>query len=227
MLGLTCSNCREAQTVPVSMLGKEHQCIKCGTVDKITLDPWEVLRIILGYVVCLIVSIAKGYIVGLITLVVFIGSYCAYVFLRQMRHIVKEDNKTLKDQAAKRLDDARRTFTPPNCPKCGEDKWELVETSPSYKSAIWKCDYCKKKLTVKANLNKESQRKDSRAIPKAVQTEVWRRDKGQCVECGSKKNIEYDHIIPWSKGGGNTARNIQLLCQNCNRSKSNKVPGSW
>lgn len=50
----------------------------------------------------------------------------------------------------------------------------------------------------------------SRYIPKHVQREVWRRDNGRCVECGSNKNLEFDQIIPFSKGGSNTTRNIQL-----------------
>ena len=41
--------------------------------------------------------------------------------------------------------------------------------------------------------------------------------------CGSQKNLEFDHIIPVSKGGANTARNLQLLCQDCNRHKSDKI----
>ena len=56
-------------------------------------------------------------------------------------------------------------------------------------------------------------------IPDDVKMFVWRRDGGKCVKCGSKKNLEYDHIIPVSMGGSNTARNIQLLCEECNRSK--------
>ena len=60
---------------------------------------------------------------------------------------------------------------------------------------------------------------ERQSIPNDVKTIVWQRDKGHCVKCGSQKNIEYDHIIPLAKGGSNTARNIQLLCENCNRSK--------
>lgn len=60
-------------------------------------------------------------------------------------------------------------------------------------------------------------------IPEDVRFEVWRRDGGKCVICGSQKNLEFDHIIPFSKGGSSTARNIQLLCQDCNRHKSDKI----
>ena len=60
-------------------------------------------------------------------------------------------------------------------------------------------------------------------IPEEVKFEVWRRDEGKCVICNSNQNLEFDHIIPFSKGGSNTARNLQLLCETCNRKKSNKI----
>jgi len=60
-------------------------------------------------------------------------------------------------------------------------------------------------------------------IPDDVQQFVWRRDKGCCVKCGSNEKLEFDHIIPFSKGGSNTERNLQLLCEACNRGKSNKI----
>lgn len=68
---------------------------------------------------------------------------------------------------------------------------------------------------------KEGQR--NRVIPKSVRMEVWRRDMGRCNDCGSKERLEFDHIIPFSKGGSNTARNIQLLCENCNRREGGNV----
>jgi HNH endonuclease len=60
-------------------------------------------------------------------------------------------------------------------------------------------------------------------IPENVRTEVWRRDGGQCVRCGSRMNLEFDHIVPVSMGGSNTARNIELLCETCNRAKGASV----
>lgn len=62
-------------------------------------------------------------------------------------------------------------------------------------------------------------------IPEAVRVAVWRRDQGQCATpgCHSRKNLEYDHIIPIDLGGSNTERNVELLCESCNRHKSNKI----
>ena len=60
-------------------------------------------------------------------------------------------------------------------------------------------------------------------IPTAVRREVWRRDQGKCARCGSREKLEYDHIVPLSKGGSNTVRNIELLCEQCNRAKSDAI----
>lgn len=59
----------------------------------------------------------------------------------------------------------------------------------------------------------------ARSISQSVKDAVWRRDGGKCAKCGSSHKLEFDHIIPFSLGGSNTYRNIQLLCESCNRSK--------
>jgi Holliday junction DNA helicase RuvB len=69
----------------------------------------------------------------------------------------------------------------------------------------------------------EDSRASRDAIPSEVRREVWRRDEGKCVKCGSRSNLEYDHIIPVSRGGSNTARNIELLCEACNRAKGDLI----
>jgi 5-methylcytosine-specific restriction endonuclease McrA len=56
-------------------------------------------------------------------------------------------------------------------------------------------------------------------IPREVRLDVWRRDRGRCVECGSGFELQYDHVIPFSMGGATTAENLQLLCADCNRAK--------
>ena len=60
-------------------------------------------------------------------------------------------------------------------------------------------------------------------IPQEIVDAVYRRDKGRCVKCGSTKNLQLDHIIPFSKGGATSLENLQLLCQKCNLEKSNKI----
>jgi len=69
----------------------------------------------------------------------------------------------------------------------------------------------------------EPLRLNRKHIPKDVKREVWRRDMGRCTKCGSRENLEYDHIIPVSKGGSSTSRNIELLCQSCNRKKAGQI----
>lgn len=58
------------------------------------------------------------------------------------------------------------------------------------------------------------------AIPRDVRQAVFERDAGQCVECGSIFDLQYDHVIPLALGGGTRTENLQLLCGACNREKS-------
>lgn len=60
-------------------------------------------------------------------------------------------------------------------------------------------------------------------IPMDIATAVWNRDGGKCCICGSNENLEFDHIIPISKGGATTLRNLQILCKNCNIKKSDNI----
>lgn len=64
---------------------------------------------------------------------------------------------------------------------------------------------------------------ERKPIQDDVKMTVWQRDNGKCVKCGGRENLEFDHIIPFSKGGSNTERNIQLLCESCNREKYNNI----
>lgn len=63
----------------------------------------------------------------------------------------------------------------------------------------------------------------SRAIPQSVKHEVWHRDGGRCVQCGSVQNMHFDHIIPFAKGGSHSVQNIQLLCAACNLTKGDRI----
>ena len=72
--------------------------------------------------------------------------------------------------------------------------------------------------------NKTSDLDHPRIIPSWVKREVWKRDQGKCVLCGSKDNLHFDHIIPYSKGGSSLIpENIQLLCARHNIDKRDKI----
>lgn len=55
-----------------------------------------------------------------------------------------------------------------------------------------------------------------RMIPASVKRMVYARDK-KCVNCGSKRNLNFDHRLPYSMGGENSVENIRLLCFQCNQ----------
>jgi len=55
---------------------------------------------------------------------------------------------------------------------------------------------------------------------------VVRRDNHVCQLCHAyvpDNEVEFDHIIPFSRGGPTTVENIRLLCVACNRKKSNSL----
>ena len=56
-------------------------------------------------------------------------------------------------------------------------------------------------------------------IPRAIRLAVFERDGGCCAACGSRFDLQYDHVIPLHLGGASTAANLQLLCADCNRAK--------
>lgn len=60
-------------------------------------------------------------------------------------------------------------------------------------------------------------------IPDAIRQQVWVRDQGCCVHCGANSNLQFDHIIPYSKGGADSEQNLQILCERCNRIKSDTI----
>ena len=93
-------------------------------------------------------------------------------------------------------------------------KLEELDTIVSYS------DYLQSETEQTEHLEKSSR---SRTISQEIKDKVWNRDGGKCILCGSNEVIEFDHIIPFSKGGSNTYRNIQILCQSCNRSKSDSI----
>lgn len=49
---------------------------------------------------------------------------------------------------------------------------------------------------------------------------IYERDGGQCCQCGTTDNLEFDHIVPMFLGGIGTVENGQLLCRPCHLQKT-------
>jgi site-specific DNA-methyltransferase (adenine-specific) len=70
-------------------------------------------------------------------------------------------------------------------------------------------------------------RSDLKITPKSpsVKERLYKQQNGKCNACGEDFkiwNLEIDHIIPDTKGGGDYYENYQLLCGSCNRIKGDR-----
>jgi len=58
---------------------------------------------------------------------------------------------------------------------------------------------------------------------KPSRSSIYKRDENKCQYCGSTKSLTIDHVIPKSKGGGDTWENLVVACCSCNTKKGDKL----
>jgi hypothetical protein len=64
-----------------------------------------------------------------------------------------------------------------------------------------------------------------RSFSDSIKQKVYEKQKGVCVHCKEKfelEGMEADHINPWHEGGKTILDNCQILCKECNRTKSGR-----
>lgn len=94
------------------------------------------------------------------------------------------------------------------------------------KAALVVNELLRERFMMLTEASQEAEKWPTRYVSKKIRGIVFKRDKGECQECESKENIEYDHIKPVSQGGESTEDNLQLLCRSCNRKKRVRVAGA-
>lgn len=56
-----------------------------------------------------------------------------------------------------------------------------------------------------------------------LRNEIFTRDNYTCQYCGKKEGkLELDHVVAFSKGGGDDTDNLVTACRKCNRQKRDK-----
>ena len=71
-----------------------------------------------------------------------------------------------------------------------------------------------------------TRRNRSRNISNSTIIRVARRDNNTCQICGKvllDREIEIDHVIPYSRGGTSDESNLRVTCLDCNRKKGKKI----
>ena len=105
---------------------------------------------------------------------------------------------------------------------------ELSTQSGNGHYSVHNAEHCEAVITALTRMAKRqllSPQSDSpsRHIAQDVKNSVWQRDGGRCVQCSAETYLEFDHVIPHSKGGASTLNNVQLLCRKCNGEKGAKI----
>ena len=74
-------------------------------------------------------------------------------------------------------------------------------------------------------LTRDEKHLNIRAFSDAMRQKTYEKQAAKCALCGeafSLRDMEADHITPWSEGGPTREGNCQMLCKDCNRRKASK-----
>ncbi len=86
--------------------------------------------------------------------------------------------------------------------------------------------YIDKRIEKVEKILQEYELDTKRTLSHDEKLKIWNENKHRCKSCNKEftnfNEVEFDHIQPYSKGGKTEVENTQMLCKNCNRSKSNK-----
>ena len=111
---------------------------------------------------------------------------------------------------------ARRGFDPnPKCKDCGAPVKRMVFNGRQHRARV-RCLECSHRRRM------AQQRQNAEA--RKHRNELIIRQNGKCAICGwplptQERGIHVDHVVPFSRGGGNNIGNLRATCAGCNMIK--------
>jgi hypothetical protein len=140
---------------------------------------------------------------------------------------LKEAIKTGIDDQRKPLDSIRKKYFKKSVAKFKpEDFPEYIPEVVSVASCNIFGHICPVVFVGESISETSEKRRKGRYISFKIKMRVVRRDNYTCQECTKHlkdDEVEFDHIIPVSKGGSSEEHNIRLTCYDCNRDKLDTV----
>lgn len=138
-----------------------------------------------------------------------------------------EHNEFLKEQlVAGAYDDERREMFKREVAEFDASKYPVADNRADVeKSCTIFGHMCPVFFVNEPFTETKERRRIGRHIRRSVMLRVVRRDNNQCQTCGKVLKgyeIEFDHIIPVSKGGSSEEHNVRVACLECNRSKGDR-----
>lgn len=62
----------------------------------------------------------------------------------------------------------------------------------------------------------------TRNVSTSLRMQMLAKSNFDCTYCGKTRDLQPDHILPWSKGGLTVIENLQTLCRWCNQKKGSR-----
>jgi hypothetical protein len=109
--------------------------------------------------------------------------------------------------------------------KYEKKKFNNAENEKRIKELMMDDDVTKKSGIYPYLITSDEKYLSIRAFTESQKRTAYEKQKGICSHCKEYFEIEEmegDHITPWSEGGKTLPDNLQMLCKDCNRRKSNK-----
>jgi len=148
-------------------------------------------------------------------------------YRRTHKEKIKKDNKKYRTEHKEQIKENRRKWSKENKEYSKKYRNEHKEYIKKYRK-----EYCKTENGKAANQRGHfARRAREREIINNLTFDEWleilKRYSWKCAYCGIGFDLfnrpERDHIIPISKGGNNTRKNIVPACRSCNAKKHNKI----